>query len=61
VTMVITRGSFTHRAVVAVASGPHSFGWKPPAAGSYRIVISARDLAGNSSTVDSAATVRRRR
>lgn len=61
VTLVITRGSFTHRAVVPVASGPHSFGWKPPAAGSYRIAISATDLAGNMSTVDSGATVRRRR
>lgn len=61
VTMVITRGSFTHRAVVPVASGAHSFGWTPPSAGGYTIRISARDLAGNPSTVSSAATVRRRR
>jgi hypothetical protein len=61
VTLVITRGAFTHRAVVPVRSGPHSFGWRPPAAGSYAISISATDYAGNSSTVSSAATVRRRR
>jgi hypothetical protein len=60
VTMVISRGAFTHRAVVAVGSGPHSFGWKPPAAGSYAISISATDLAGNASSVTSAAAVRRR-
>lgn len=61
VTMVITRGRFSYRAVVGVASGAHSFGWKPPAAGQYTISLSARDLAGNSSSSSSAATVRRRR
>jgi len=61
VTLVIRRGTFTHRAVVPVRSGPHSFGWKPPSAGSYAISLSATDYAGNSSTATSAAAVRRRR
>ncbi|MCW2992330.1 MAG: hypothetical protein JWM73_2924, partial [Solirubrobacterales bacterium] len=59
VTVIVRRGTFTHRAVVGVSSGPHAFGWQPPAAGSYAISISATDYAGNSSTVTSAATVRR--
>lgn len=59
VTLLITRGTFTHRAVVPVASGPHSFGWRPPVSGSYAISISATDYAGNSATVTSAAAVRR--
>lgn len=61
VTMTIRRGTFTHRAVVGVRSGPHSFGWTPPTSGSYAISISATDYAGNSISVSSAATVRRRR
>jgi hypothetical protein len=61
VTMVVRRGRFVHRAVVPVSSGPHSFGWRPPAAGSYAISISATDYAGNSATVTSSAAVRRRR
>jgi len=61
VTMVIRRGTFTHRAVVPVRSGAHSFGWRPPSAGSYAISLSATDYAGNSSAATSDATVRRRR
>jgi hypothetical protein len=60
VTMLITRGSFSYRAVVPVASGAHSFGWTPPRAGDYTVRLSATDLAGNSSSASSAATVRRR-
>ncbi|MCW2968612.1 MAG: hypothetical protein JWM71_2384 [Solirubrobacteraceae bacterium] len=59
VTMVISRGSFVYRAVVPVASGAHSFGWKPPRAGSYLVGLTARDLAGNSSAVSTAAAVKR--
>jgi len=61
VTLVITRGSFTHRAVVSVGSGAHSFGWHPPTSGNYTIRISAKDLAGNTGSADLATTVRRRR
>ncbi|MEA2418276.1 MAG: hypothetical protein QOE60_482 [Thermoleophilaceae bacterium] len=60
VTMVISRGRFAHRAVVPVASGPHSFGWKPPHAGRYAISLVARDLAGNVASTSTAAAVRRR-
>lgn len=59
VTMLIRRGRFTHRAVVPVASGAHSFGWRPPHTGRYAITLSARDLAGNVNSVSSAAAVRR--
>jgi hypothetical protein len=58
VTLIIRRGSFTHRAVVGVASGPHSFGWRPPRAGRYAITITARDYAGNSGRASSSARVR---
>ena len=60
VTLVVRRGSFTHRAVVGVQSGRHAFGWRPPRAGTYSITISARDYAGNTATVSSSAGVRRR-
>ena len=59
VTMIVSRGSFSYRAIVPVQSGAHSFGWKPPRAGSYEIGLSARDLAGNTSAVSTAAAVRR--
>jgi hypothetical protein len=59
VTLTVRRGSFVHRAVVPVASGPHLFGWRPPRAGSYEITISARDYAGNVGTATSSAGVRR--
>ncbi|MFL5843887.1 MAG: D-glucuronyl C5-epimerase family protein [Solirubrobacteraceae bacterium] len=59
VTLVIRRGTFTHRAVVPVRSGAHSFGWRPPAPGTYAVSISATDYAGNASTVTSSATVGR--
>ena len=58
VTLTITRGSFTHRATAAVASGPHSFGWRPPRAGTYALRIDARDLNGNTSTTTGAVAVR---
>ena len=61
VTMLITRGSFTHRAVVRVASGPHSFGWRPPRAGRYAITVSALDLAGNRGSGEATARAKRRR
>ncbi len=60
VTLRIVRGSFAYRAVVRVASGAHSLGWRAPTAGTYAITISATDLAGNSSTVASEAMARRR-
>jgi hypothetical protein len=61
VTLVISRGSFTHRAVVAVSSGPHDFGWRPPRAGTYAVTLTARDLAGNTDTFTTQTGVRRRR
>jgi hypothetical protein len=61
VTLVISRGSFTHRAVVAVSSGPHDFGWRPPSAGTYAVTLTARDLAGNTDTFTTQTGVRRRR
>ena len=45
VTLVVTRGRYTHRATVPVSSGAHSFGFKPPAAGSYACLLYTSDAA----------------
>jgi hypothetical protein len=58
VTVVLKRSGFFKRLAARVSSGPHSFPWRPPRAGTYTVRVDAVDLKGNKASIDGTAEIR---